>query len=209
MAISYPLDWPTELGLNSFTLRTRNSVARSESPFSFVEQTYDWGGQLWEFSGTTPLMNRDTAEIYNSFLIKLNGRKGTFTLPIPNSETPRGSFAGTPVVDGAGQTGNTLNVRGFDPSEVDVAKVGDYIQIGTGLSTRLYKILDSVDSDTSGDAVLTIYPNLRSSPSDGQTIITSNCKGLFRLSSNISEININSNSFYSIQLSGIEAISGT
>lgn len=209
MAITYPIDFPTDLGVNNFTLRQRTAVSRTESPFTFSEQVYDWGGQIWEIEANLPLMNRATAEIYNSFLFKLKGKKGTFTMAIPGAGAPRGTVTGTPVVNGASQTGSSLNVSGFGTSDTGVLLAGDYIQIGTGSSTRLYKVLDDVNSDGSGNATLEIFPDLRSSPSNGAAIITSNAKGLFRLRDNMSPVTIDVNSFYSIKFSAIEALNGT
>lgn len=209
MAISYPISFPTTLGFSSFTLQTRNAVSRHESPYTFSEQVYDWGGQIWEFEGSLPLLNRASAEEYNSFLFKLKGRKGTFTMSIPDAESPRGSNLGTPLVDGGSQTGSSLNTKGWNTSQNGVLLAGDYIQLGTGSSTRLYKVLDDVNSDGSGEAVLEIYPNLRSSPSDEQAIITTNPKGLFRLRNNTNPVSIDVNSFYSISFSGMEALDGT
>ena len=56
-------------------------------------------------------------------------------------------------------------------------RVGDFIQIGY----RLYKLMDTVNSDVSGDATLAIWPNLRDLPADATAIKCSNCKGLFKL----------------------------
>lgn len=205
MAITYPLDFPTDLGLNDFTLRAVNAVARTESPFTFQEQVYDWGGQKWELEAKIPVTTRATAEIYASFLIKLKGKKGTFTITIPNSETPQGTGNGTPVVDGGSQTGSTLDVRGFDPSET-VLKAGDYIQLGSGATTSLHKVLNDATSDGSGDVTLDIFPDLRSSPSDGATVVISNPKGLFRLAENQTDIKINEPYFYNLSFKAVESI---
>lgn len=209
MAVTYPIDFPTVIGLGGFKINLRTAVARSESPFSFVEQTYDWGGQIWEIEATTPTLNRDTAEYFNSWIFKLRGKKGTFLLPIPGAETPRGSFAGTPVFDGAGQTGGTIDLDGFTPSTVGVIKAGDWFSYGTGSATRLHKFLDDADSDSSGQVTVNIAPNLRNSPADGTAIVTSSPKGLFRLAENTNGYEINSDNFYILSFRAVEALNGS
>ena len=63
---------------------------------------------------------------------------------------------------------------------VSALLTGDYIQIGY----RLYKVLDAAKVDGDGHATLSIWPPLRDQPADGTTIITRNCKGLFRFKNN-------------------------
>ena len=98
----------------------------------------------------------------------------------PIGATPRGSASsapGTPVVNGASQTGDTLSIDGLPASATGYLKAGDYIQLGSGTGAQLYKVLDDVDSNASGEADLTIWPDLRSSPADDATVVVSNAKG--------------------------------
>lgn len=80
-----------------------------------------------------------------------------------------GTLVGTPVVDGAGQTGSSLNVRGLTASSTGVYKAGDNITLnvtyavnsvsGDTLSDlRQFTILNDVNSDGAGKAALNIYP---------------------------------------------------
>ena len=210
MTITSPLTFPIDdVGLTNFKITPRNAVARTESPFSFADQVTAFSGEMWQISGTIPSCNRAIAEIYNSFLVALRGSYGTFLIGDPAARSPQGSIAGTPVVDGAGQSGHTLALRGFTSSATDVLKAGDYIQIGTGLSSRLYKVLVDVDADSSGDAVVDIWPRLRTSPADGTSIITTNTVGLFRMSSNTTPIEIRYPALYSGSFSAQEALNGS
>lgn len=204
MAISYPLSFPSALTVSSISIAPRNAVERSESPFTFEEQIYDLGGEMITISGTMPLMTREQAEAYVSFLFKLKGRRGTFLFPIPNS-TPRGVATGTPLVDGAGQTGNSLNIKGMTVSTTNIFKAGDWLNLGTGSSTRLHKILDDANSDGAGKVTVNIWPSLRSSPADGAAITITNCKALLRLA-NDEGYSIDTNKMYFMQFSAMEAL---
>ena len=46
MAISYPLDFPTELTVNQLKIAPKNAVSRSVSNFSYVEQVYKFAGEI-------------------------------------------------------------------------------------------------------------------------------------------------------------------
>jgi len=183
MAITYPLAFPTVYP-SECTWIARPVVAVSESPYTFSQQPQDWGGQRWELTFNFPAMRRERAELLYSLLLKLNGRCGTFLLGDPGSRTPRGSVAGDPVVNGASQTGNELSTSGWTPNASGVLLRGDYIQLGTGATSRLHYVLDDVDADENGRADLLFWPSLRESPTAASPIVTSNTVCRFRLSSN-------------------------
>lgn len=236
MAVTYPLDFPTTIGLTDSVLRARTSVARSQSPFSFAEQIYTWSGERWELELVLPVMTRAQSEEFYSFMAKLRGRHGTFTCFVPSASTARGGYLqtttdfltteggdtittegsdnitvewGNIAVSGSAQTGRTLTVSGFEASANNVLLAGDYFQLGTGSNTRLYKVLNDVDSDASGSATLDIFPALRSSPADGDALILNNPKGLFRLDVNEFDMASDHRNVFSLSLSAIEAIDGT
>jgi len=209
MAITYPLTLPTITGVQSVNFIARNSVGTTASPFTYEQQVFKNVGQRFEADITLPPMSRVDAEVWNTFFIKLYGQFGTFLLGDPNSATPRGtasSSAGTPVVNGASQTGDTLNIDGVPASQTGYLKAGDYIQLGTTSNARIYKVLDDADSNGSGEVALTIYPDLRSSPSDGATVVVSNAVGLFRLTTPTHNWSISTDGIYSMTFGAAEAI---
>lgn len=162
------------------SIRTITNVSISRSAFTFQQQVQEFSGQIWIAEITLPIMSRVDAEAWVCFLLKLNGPLGTFMLGDPSAKTPAGSATGTPLVKGASQTGKSLITDGWTPSITNILKAGDYIQIGN----RLYKNLTDATSNGSGEATLDIFPRLRESPADNASIITSNCKGEFRLLTN-------------------------
>lgn len=209
MAITYPLTLPTITGIQSVNFIVRNSVGATQSPFTYEQQIFKNPGQRFEADVTLPPMTRASADVWNTFFIKLYGQYGTFLLGDPNAATPRGtasSSPGTPVVNGADQTGNTLNIDGVPTSQTGYLKAGDYIQLGTGSGARLYKVLDDADSNGSGEVELTIYPDLRSSPSDDSTVVVSSAVGLFRLTTPTHNWAISMDGFYSLSFGASEAI---
>jgi hypothetical protein len=66
--------------------------------------------------------------------------------------------------------------------------------------------LDDVHSDSNGEATLTLFPDLRSSPADGATLTITNPKGIWRLSANDIDYTIQTGQFYGITLACMEAL---
>lgn len=164
---------------------------------------------MFEAEITMPPMTRAEGEEWVSFLIKLKGMQGTFLLGDPACATPRGSASstpGTPVVNGGGQTGETLSVSGLPTSETGYLLAGDYIQLGSGPSSTLHKVLDDVDTTVGGTANIDIFPSIRTAPADTSTVVVSDAKGVFRLSSNETNWSINEVIHYGVSFAAAEAI---
>ena len=209
MAETYPLTFPTQTGVAAVEFTATDVVSVSQSPFTFSQQVVRHAGARWSATISIPPVKRSDSEYWNSFLLRLRGQFGTFLLGDPNGATPRGSAAsaaGTPVVNGASQTGNELNIDGLPASATGYLKAGDYIQLGSASTARLYKVLEDVDSNGSGEATLNLWPDLRSSPADGAAVVVSSAKGVFRLSNNEAVWTINNAGFYSISFAAVEAL---
>lgn len=209
MAISYPLSLPTTVPQAArVELTAQSSVGISTSPFTFSSQRQEYEGMYWGISVTLPPMIRADAEEWMSFLLKLNGPTGTFLIGDKLGKTPRGVATGSPQVNNTSgqQTGQSLITDGWDTSVTGILKAGDYIEI----NTRLYKNLNDVNSDGSGNATLDIWPRLRSATVDNAQIKTASCLGLFRLTSNsvslASQGGHEDAPIYSISFSGIESL---
>lgn len=203
MAINYPINLPNYSNFTSFELRTTNIVGKSRSPYTMKSQLLEYDGGFWSISTQLTLLNRENAEQWNSFLVSLSGIVGSFLIGHPLSILPRGVATGTPRVNGANQTGKSLITDGWTNSITNILKKGDFIQIGN----RLYQVLNDSNSDGSGNCTLDIWPRLRESPSDNESIVTISPKGLFRLISNENIIHYcDVTNLYSISFEAEEAI---
>tara|TARA_R110000824_G_scaffold29397_3_gene97892 strand:- start:5983 stop:6615 length:633 start_codon:yes stop_codon:yes gene_type:complete len=210
MSITYPLSVPNYTSFQSVSMVAKNTVGISSSPFTQNQKVYKWAsGEYWECDIVIKPMTRAQFESFSTFLIKLKGLYGTFELsPDPNGRVVRGSASstpGTPTINGAQSTNsNSIDITGAPSSATGYLLSGDYIQIGT----QLLKVLDDVNTDGSGDATgINIFPQIRTALSGGETIITSNAVGVFRLADNDTNWNINTASIYGIRFSAMESIS--
>lgn len=184
MAITYPLALPTTPGIKDIEWNPRAAVASEASPYTYQAQVQAHQGQILAANVTLPPMKRAEAEKWVAWLMALNMTEGTFLLGDPDAPAPKGVATGTPLVNGAGQTGSTLSIKGLTPNITGIYKAGDKLQLGSGLTARLYTILVDADTDGSGNTTVTLWPRLRSSPADNAPIVTTAPKGLFRLTAN-------------------------
>jgi len=208
MAISYPLSLPTAIGIANIEFRALNAVAYSRSPFTFAGVSYEYAGKMWQADITLPPMKRENAEQWIAWLISLKGQKGTFYLNDPAAVTPLGSARNSDTVTTNGSTAagsNTIDITSAPTSQTDYLKAGDYLQIGTGTSMQLFKVLADVDTDGSGEVTIDVWPDVRATISTGTSVYFESAKGVFRLASNESAFSINEASTYGISFGAMEA----
>jgi len=194
MALSYPLATPTSIGIENIELRAVNAVATSQSPFTYKQQIVSHGGQKWEASVNIPSVHRDKAAQWKALLVGLKGPVGTFLLGDPDYATPQGTATSCTISGSTGHETVTVSMTG-------TLKAGDYIQLGSGSSSKLHQVL--VDQDGSGS--LEIWPGLRDNYTSAVVNLNSP-KGVFRLSNNISSWSINNASIYGISFEAVEAL---
>ncbi len=202
---SYPLTLPTITGIKQQTFGLQRAVSVTMSPFTYQEQVYQHEGERWSGLYTLPPMLKNHAAIWLSFLMKLRGRRGTFKAGDQDRKTIQGATVGTVLVNGAGQTGNSINVDGVGATVTGAFKAGDYITI----QDRLYMVTDDANSNGSGEATLYIEPALRSgilAIADDATVLYTNTTALMRLDSNEQNWDTDHISKYGISFSFSEAL---
>lgn len=206
MTITFPLTPPASPGPRSFRLGKDSVVGLHQSPFDLSEQVQRHAGERWRLSVNLPAMKRPQAEEWIGFLVSLNGMEGTFLQGDPAGATPRGIASGTPLVDGAAQTGPVLDTKGWTASQTGILKRGDWLQLGSASSARLHKVLADADSDGAGLAALDIWPRLRASPADSDPIAVTGTVGVFRLAGNRQDWDVDEALFFGIGFAADEVV---
>jgi hypothetical protein len=203
----YPATLPSNYKFSSFTLKPVTVSGMTRSVFTGLQRVQSFAGQWWEGKASLNLLTKSEAAVWRAFFTSLNGLEGYFLMGDPNGAVPLGLAAsnpGTPVVDGEGQTGNSLTIRNAPTSITGWLKAGDFFQLGDQGSARLYQCLADVDIDENGNSTISMFPRLRLSPADGSLIYTSNCKGLFRLMGETPPIEISPPHTYSLNFNFVE-----
>lgn len=142
---------------------TRSSVSHS-----LKRQTRTRGAQKWGMQFSWASVNQDLFAPLQGFLMSQQGQAGTFTVTVPGYTDPRGTWAGTPVVNLAGSSGRTVVVRGLTPGQPAAAKSGDVLKFAG--HSKVYMVTADAASNGSGVATLTIVPALLQSVSDGEAL---------------------------------------
>lgn len=195
MAISYPITIPTTISVESITLRMMNAVGTSMSPFTYKQQIVTHQGQRWEVDVTVPSQRKEFMAEWAAFLAALKGQRGTFLIGDPDYVSgPRGTASSATITGSAGDESVSVTMTG-------TLLAGDYIQLGSGSSSRLHKVLQN----RSGSGTLEIWPRLRQSVSSASATLV-NPQGVFRLSSNMSQWSIDNSSAYGLSFSAVEVI---
>ena len=107
---------------------------------------------------------------------------------MPQNPLPTGSI---PVVNNGGGVNNltgatNLVTAGWAVSKARILLPGCYLQIGY----RLHMVLQTVSSDSGGNATINVWPSIREQPTDASAINFNAPKGLFRLADNARQVSV-------------------
>jgi len=171
------------------------------SPLNNTVQTLELAGARWAATLNFTNLTETQARPLIAFLAKLRGMANRATV-YDHSYTVQGVATGTPRVKGASQTGASLITDGWTFSTTNILKAGDLI----GVNSELHMVVADVNSDSGGNATLTIEPPLRSSPADNDTITVTNPTAVMRLvDDSQNSWSVGLAKFYNLQISFIES----
>jgi hypothetical protein len=139
---------------------------------SLKRQVRTTGAHRWNLSFSWSPMPREVFMQFYAFLMALRGTTDTFTCTLAGHTAPQGSWAGTPVVNGAAQSGRSVSIGGLTSSAANVAKSGDLIKFSG--HTKVYMVTADASANGSGVAAVAIEPALLASPANGESVVYSN-----------------------------------
>jgi hypothetical protein len=145
-------------------------------PLKGTAQTLARPGAKWVATLTFNALDADDRATLQAFLVQLRGQENRASL-YDHSHTQRGALGGTPLVNGASQTGTSLITDGW-PNTTTVLKAGDRFTV----NGELKMVTSDVTSDGAGNATISFEPALRASPANDAPITTSNPTATFMLS---------------------------
>lgn len=215
MAITFPLNLPVTSGVDDLGALVTdiveiefvniNAVSGTMSPFTGQQQIQEFSrNQLIVRAQTIPL-ERAEASVWWGFFRALRSGLGTFLLGDPHNSSPNGSGGGAPLVNGGSQTGTSLIVDGAPISATGWLLAGDWFQLGSGADSRLYTVVEDVDTDSGGNATIEFRPELRSSPADNDVVTITDTVGVFRLTEHPSW-QVDNDHLYVIKFSAMEVV---
>lgn len=172
---------------------------------SLVRQARSRGGaQRWaiEASYNPNLTRAELAPVF-AFAVAQRGQYEIFTFTPPAIwATARGIATGTPLVDGANQTGRTVNTQGWSANVAGILKAGDFLKFSG--HDKVYMLTADAASDAGGLAALSIEPALMESPADNEAIVVASVPFSVAFASDIQEFDIQSPDWHSFKVSFVE-----
>jgi hypothetical protein len=130
-------------------------------------------------------------------VIAQRGRYESFSIVPAVISTGQGSPAGTPLVNGADQTGRSLVTNGWSNS-IAIFKAADYLKIAG--NDKVYMVTADVSSNGSGEASIAIEPALVASPANDAAITHSSVPFTVALRSGIQEFATGTNGLFTFEI---------
>jgi hypothetical protein len=162
-------------------------------------------GQRFALTLRFPVMSRTEFAPILAFIMKQRSQLESFTYTPATMEDTRGSAATVISVNGAHSAGDTtIDVDGMGNNLTGVLKAGDFIRF-TG-QTKVYMVVEDLNSNGSGAGTITIEPPLRSSLADNTVLIYNNVDFTVGLTSDIQEFNIGTSLYYQYEVDLVEVL---
>lgn len=154
---------------NSTEFRLSGNTALAQSPFNSSTQRTDRGGLQWQAAFNFQNFHGDKRAELMAFIAEMRSQANSVRLPVFDNPK-RGVYGGTPLVDGAAQTGQSINVKGASIGITDWIRRGDYFSINVNAEHELKMATADATSDGAGLLTIAFQPTLRASPADNAVI---------------------------------------
>lgn len=159
---NFPSITPTS---QTFELVTNTS--KFQSPMSGAVQTVSRKGSFWRTTMTfANLTGSERAEL-QAFIAKMDGQ--THRMRLEDYGRVRNGAATSPqsvLVNGAGQTGSSIDLDGASASVTNFFKAGDYLSF----NNELHMVTADASSNASGQLTVSIAPPIRK-PTDNDDAV--------------------------------------
>lgn len=149
------------------TMELIGNTALFPSPLIASAQTLDRGGQ--KFRATLNFLNMVDADraVIMGLIARLRGQAHRLRIPVHDNPN-RGAYGGTPLVNGASQTGSALIIDGCS-NVTNWIRAGDYFSVDVNGEHEL-KLCTQDLTTSGGGGTVNFEPRLRASPLNNAAI---------------------------------------
>ena len=165
-------DFPPLVFPSSSRMQLEGNTGLSPSPLIASAQTIDRGGLKWILQMEFANKHGERRGELMSLIAKLRGQANRVRIKVPD-DPALGDLRGTPLVNGASQTGNALVIDGCQASVVWI-KEGTYFSVEVNGEHELKMATADASTNGSGQTTLTFEPRLRASPANNAPIFVRN-----------------------------------
>lgn len=168
------ITWPSDLQdpqTVSWGIKPNTQVM--VSPGNGSIQTLELPGARWQVDFSYAPSTEAQAAIMQAWIMTFRGQANRVALYNAARHVPRGTAGGTPLVNGAGQTGASIVTDGWTPGATFLR--GDFFSF----NSELKMATADCAADGSGNMTIPFEPPMRSSPADNAAITTTKPTALF------------------------------
>lgn len=134
------------------------------STWTGARQVLPSGRGWWECQITyPPIVGTTSFNAWRAFIALMRGAANDVQIPV--DPTAQSAIANTMSVNGAGQTGRSINVDGL-PNSTTVLVAGQFVTIGN----QLLQLTANVTTNGTGQATISFEPSIRSAPADNAVV---------------------------------------
>lgn len=172
---------------SSITMKLQDGAGRFPSPLTPSAQIIDRGTLKWLATYAYSNISHDKRGELLGAMAAFNGTVNQVRILVQDNPK-RGGYGGTPLVNGASQTGYSINIDGVT-NKTNWIRAGDYFSIDVNGEHELK--MATADANSSGGAVtISFVPKLRASPLNNAVVYVEDGtlpkpRGIFRLQDNI------------------------
>lgn len=160
-----------------WTLVSNSQTFRS--PLIKSVQTLELPGAYWMAELTFNTLTTAKKRLLSAFLVSLRGGAGRFRLADLGNVEMSGSGSGSPVVmQSLSNLPTAIGSSGWTPGATGVLKAGDMIGFA---GDELKMVMEDVDADGSGQAVIIVEPPFRAQPANASSIVITNPTCIMKL----------------------------
>ena len=194
--------FPTSPAFNSLSISCvqPSFISRSISGRRQARQTH---GQYFKMTGSFPPMTRAQFAPIHAYVLKQRGQYESFQVVPPVVNAGLGSPAGTPLVNGADQTGRSVVTDGWNNAIV-IFKAGDYLKFAN--HDIVYTVTADVTSSGAGAATIAIEPALITSPADDSAITYTSVPFTVALTTRVQEFSTGTTGLFEYEIDLEEVI---
>lgn len=162
-------------------------VRRYDVPFSSAYtgavQSRPLGPQRWAMALVAPAwLTRAESAVWVSLILQLRGQLNQLAVGDLKNTAPAGTMRGTMTLDGSHAIGaTTINIAAGGGQAGTTLLAGDWLQVDTGSSRELVRLVANATADGSGDIACTVEPPLRLAHSGATSVTWDTPTGLFRM----------------------------
>lgn len=158
------ITFPSSPKPSTMSWRLVQPAQQNISQWTGARQVLASGRGWWECSLTLPpIVGESAVNSWRAFIGLARGVTNDFRVPV--NELSQSSSTATPLINGASQTGRSLNTDGW-PNSTTVLYAGQFVTIGD----QLLQLTADVTSNGSGQATISFEPAIRVSPADNAAI---------------------------------------